>query len=127
MDKNIKILIVDDFSAMRRIIKELLKDLDFNNTYEADDGNTALPRLQSETFDLLITDWNMPVMRGIDLLRAVRADPALANLPVLMVATEAKREQINEAADAGVNSYIVKPFTAAILKKKIDKIFEEIE
>ena len=127
MDKNMKILIVDDFSTMRRIIKNLLRDLGFNNTDEADDGNTALPKLQSGKFDFLVTDWNMPGMQGIDLLKAVRADPNLASLPVLMVTAEAKKEQIVEAAQAGVNGYIVKPFTAATLKEKIDKIFERIE
>ncbi len=127
MDKNMKILIVDDFSTMRRIIKNLLRDLGFNNTQEADDGTTALPMLQTGNFDFLITDWNMPGMQGIDLLKAVRADEKLATLPVLMVTAEAKREQIVEAAQAGVNGYVVKPFTAATLKEKIDKIFERID
>lgn len=122
-----KILVVDDFSTMRRIIKNLLRDLGFNNTQEADDGLTALPMLQSGNFDFLVTDWNMPGMQGIDLLKAVRADPRLNKLPVLMVTAEAKKEQIVEAAQAGVNGYIVKPFTAATLKEKIDKIFERIE
>jgi two-component system chemotaxis response regulator CheY len=127
VDKNMKILIVDDFSTMRRIIKNLLRDLGFNNTSEADDGNTALPMLQNGSFDFLVTDWNMPGMQGIDLLRAVRSDPGLARLPVLMVTAEAKRDQIVEAAQAGVNGYIVKPFTAVTLKEKIDRIFERIE
>jgi two-component system chemotaxis response regulator CheY len=122
-----KILIVDDFSTMRRIIKNLLRDLGFNNTQEADDGNTGLPMLQSGNFDFLITDWNMPGMTGIDLLKAVREDERLANLPVLMVTAEAKKEQIVMAAQAGVNGYIVKPFTAQTLKEKIEKIFERIE
>jgi len=126
LDKNIKILVVDDFSTMRRIIKNLLRDLGFNNTAEADDGNTALPMLQNGGFDFLITDWNMPGMQGIDLLKAVRADPKLATLPVLMVTAESKRDQIVEAAQAGVNGYIVKPFTAVTLKEKIEKIFERI-
>ena len=126
MDKNIKILVVDDFSTMRRIIKNLLRDLGFNNTAEADDGLTALPMLQSGGFDLLITDWNMPGMQGIDLLKAVRADPKLSAMPVLMVTAEQKKEQIIEAAKAGVNGYIVKPFTAATLKEKLDKIFERM-
>ncbi|MEJ2687135.1 MAG: chemotaxis response regulator CheY, partial [Gammaproteobacteria bacterium] len=119
-------LIVDDFSTMRRIIKNLLRDLGFNNTQEADDGNSALPVLQSGNFDFLITDWNMPGMTGIDLLKAVRADAKLAGLPVLMVTAEAKKDQIVEAAQAGVNGYIVKPFTAVTLKEKIDKIFERL-
>lgn len=127
MDKNIKILVVDDFSTMRRIIKNLLRDLGFNNTAEADDGTTALPMLQSGNFDLLITDWNMPGMQGIDLLKAVRADPKLSAMPVMMVTAEQKKEQIIEAAKAGVNGYIVKPFTAATLKEKLDKIFERMQ
>ena len=127
MDKNMKILIVDDFSTMRRIIKNLLRDLGFNNTSEADDGKTALPILQGGDFDFLVTDWNMPGMTGIELLKAVRADAKLATLPVLMVTAEQKRDQIVEAAQAGVNGYIVKPFTAETLKEKIDKIFERLE
>lgn len=122
-----KILIVDDFSTMRRIIKNLLRDLGFNNTQEADDGNTGLPMLQTGNFDFLVTDWNMPGMTGIDLLRVVRADPKLQSLPVLMVTAEAKKDQIILAAKEGVNGYIVKPFTAQTLKEKIDKIFERIE
>jgi len=127
LDKNMKILIVDDFSTMRRIIKNLLRDLGFNNTEEADDGNTGLPKLQSGNFDFLVTDWNMPGMTGIDLLKAVRADEKLKTLPVLMVTAEAKKEQIVLAAQEGVNGYIVKPFTAQTLKEKIDKIFDRIE
>ena len=126
MDKNMKILVVDDFSTMRRIIKNLLRDLGFNNTSEADDGTSALPMLQNGTYEFLITDWNMPGMQGIDLLKAVRSDPKLAKLPVLMVTAESKRDQIVEAAQAGVNGYIVKPFTAVTLKEKIEKIFERI-
>jgi two-component system chemotaxis response regulator CheY len=121
-----KILIVDDFSTMRRIVKNLLRDLGFTNTHEADDGLTALPMLQGGNFDFLVTDWNMPGMQGIDLLKAVRADPKLSKLPVLMVTAESKREQIVEAAQAGVNGYIVKPFTAQTLKEKIERIFERI-
>jgi two-component system, chemotaxis family, chemotaxis protein CheY len=126
MDKNMKILIVDDFSTMRRIIKNLMRDLGFANTHEADDGLTALPMLKANSYDFLITDWNMPGMQGIDLLKAVRADPQLANLPVLLVTAEARREQIVAAAEAGVNGYIVKPFTAQTLKEKLDKIFERL-
>ena len=122
-----KILIVDDFSTMRRIIKNLLRDLGFPNTKEADDGLTALPILKTGDIDFLVTDWNMPGMQGIDLLKAVRADEELSSLPVLMVTAETKREQIIEAAQAGVNGYIVKPFTAVTLKQKIDKIFERID
>lgn len=127
MKKDIKILVVDDFSTMRRIIKNLLRDLGFTNVDEADDGKTALPILKQGHIDFLITDWNMPEMTGIDLLKAVRADASLAHIPVLMVTAEAKREQIITAAQAGVNGYVVKPFTAAVLKEKIDKIFERIE
>jgi two-component system chemotaxis response regulator CheY len=122
-----KILIVDDFSTMRRIIKNLLRELGFNNTIEADDGQTALPKLRTGGVDFLITDWNMPGMSGIELLRAIRADANLKGLPVLMVTAEAKREQIVEAAQAGVNGYVIKPFTAATLEEKINKIFERIE
>lgn len=127
MDKNMKILIVDDFSTMRRIIKNLLRDLGFNDTTEADDGQTALPMLQSGKYDFLVTDWNMPGMDGLTLLKTVRADEKLSSLPVLMVTAEAKREQIVEAAQAGVNGYVVKPFTAVTLKEKIEKIFERLE
>ncbi len=127
MNKDMKILIVDDFSTMRRIIKNLLRDLGFTNTVEADDGTTALPILNAGGIDFLVTDWNMPGMQGIDLLKHVRADDKLSQLPVLMVTAEQKREQIIEAAQAGVNGYIVKPFTAATLKEKIDKIFERID
>jgi two-component system chemotaxis response regulator CheY len=127
MDKNMKILVVDDFSTMRRIIKNLLKELGFTHIEEADDGATALPMLKQGHFDFLVTDWNMPGMTGIDLLKAVRADPALAHLPVLMVTAEAKREQIIMAAQAGVNGYVVKPFNGPTLKEKIDKIFERVQ
>ncbi len=127
MKKDIKILVVDDFSTMRRIIKNLLRDLGFTNVEEADDGKTALPILQQGHIEFLITDWNMPGMTGIDLLKTVRADASLSQIPVLMVTAEAKREQIIAAAQAGVNGYVVKPFTAAVLKEKIDKIFERID
>lgn len=127
MDKDMKILIVDDFSTMRRIVKNLLRDLGFNNTSEADDGQTALPMLKSGNFDFLVTDWNMPGMDGLTLLREVRADENLCDMPVLMVTAEAKREQIVVAAEAGVNGYVVKPFTAITLKEKINKIFERLE
>lgn len=127
MDKDMKILIVDDFSTMRRIVKNLLRDLGFNNTSEADDGQTALPMLKTGKFDFLVTDWNMPGMDGLTLLREVRADENLKDMPVLMVTAEAKREQIVVAAQAGVNGYVVKPFTAITLKEKINKIFERLE
>ena len=127
MNTAMKILVVDDFATMRRIIKNLLKELGFTNVSEADDGQTALPLLQKGGFDFLITDWNMPGMPGIDLLKNVRADPNLATMPVLLVTAEAKKDQIIEAAQAGVNGYIVKPFNAATLKDKIEKIFARIE
>ena len=126
MDKNMKVLVVDDFSTMRRIVKNLLRDLGFTNIQEADDGSTALPMLKDGEFDFVVTDWNMPGMQGIDLLKAIRADASLAHIPVLMVTAEAKKEQIVMAAQAGVNGYIVKPFTAATLKTKLDKIFERL-
>ncbi len=122
MSKDLKFLVVDDFSTMRRIIKNLLHDLGYSNVTEADDGKTALPMLQAGSFDLLITDWNMPGMPGLDLIKAVRADAKLAKMPVLMLTAEAKREQIIEAAQAGVNGYVIKPFTAETLKEKLDKI-----
>lgn len=127
MNKNMKILVVDDFSTMRRIVKNLLRDLGFSNTHEADDGNTAWPMLQSGDFDFVVTDWNMPGMSGIDLLKKIRADERLKGIPVLMVTAEAKRDQIVAAAQAGVNGYVVKPFTAAALKEKIEKIFERVD
>jgi two-component system chemotaxis response regulator CheY len=124
MTSDMKFLVVDDYSTMRRIVKNLLHDLGYAQVSEADDGNTALPMLKAGTFDFLITDWNMPGMPGLELLKAVRADDRLAKLPVLMLTAEAKREQIVEAAQAGVNGYVIKPFTAATLKEKIDKILE---
>jgi two-component system chemotaxis response regulator CheY len=122
VSKNLKFLVVDDFSTMRRIVKNLLNDLGYANVTEADDGKTALPILQAGGIDFLVTDWNMPGMPGLDLLKAVRADPKLAKMPVLMLTAEAKREQIIEAAQAGVSGYVIKPFTAITLKEKIDKI-----
>ena len=113
-----KFLVVDDFSTMRRIVKNLLHDLGYANITEADDGNTALPMLQAGGFDFLITDWNMPGMPGLDLLKAVRADAEARKMPVLMLTAEAKREQIIEAAQAGVNGYVIKPFTASHAQRK---------
>ncbi|MET0936903.1 MAG: chemotaxis response regulator CheY [Luteibacter sp.] len=128
MDKNMKILVVDDFSTMRRIVRNLLVELGFTNTLiqEAEDGNAALAMLRSQPFDLVVTDWNMPNMTGIDLLRASRADAALKAMPVLMVTAENNRDQIIAAAQSGVNGYVVKPFTAVTLKEKLDKIFERL-
>ena len=121
-----KILIVDELATMRRIIKNLLRSLGFNNTQEADDGLTALTMLKKIDFDFVITDWNMPGLTGIDLLKHIRADDELKNLPVLMVTAEATREQILEAAQAGANGYIVKPFTAAVLRDKLSKMFARL-
>jgi two-component system chemotaxis response regulator CheY len=126
MDKNMKILVVDDFSTMRRIVRNLLGDLGYTNITEADDGKSAWPLLQAGSFDFVVTDWNMPGMTGIELLRSIRGDARIAKTPVLMVTAEAQREQIIEAAQAGVNGYIIKPFNAAALKEKIDKIFQRI-
>ena len=127
INKDMNILVVDDHESMRRIVKQALNDLGFKNVEMADDGSTALPMLKDGSFDFLVSDWNMPGMQGIDLLKAVRADAKLSHLPVLMVTAESKRDQIVEAAQAGVNGYIVKPFTAITLKEKIDKIFERID
>ncbi len=126
MNKNMRILIVDDFSTMRRIVKNLLADLGFTNTAEAEDGNSALTALRTSAVDFVVTDWNMPGMTGIELLHSIRADDKLKHLPVLMVTAEAKREQIIEAAQAGVNGYIIKPFTAQTLEEKLGKIFERL-
>ncbi len=126
VNKNMRILVVDDFSTMRRIIKNLLSDLGYSNISEADDGSTALVALNQGNFDFVITDWNMPGTTGIELLKAIRADARLKTLPVLMVTAEAKREQIIEAAQAGVNGYVIKPFTAQTLEEKLGKIFERL-
>jgi two-component system chemotaxis response regulator CheY len=125
-NKNMRILIVDDFSTMRRIIKNLLNDLGYTNTAEAEDGNSALTALSQGSFEFVVTDWNMPGMTGIELLKAIRADDRYKTLPVLMVTAEAKREQIIEAAQNGVNGYIIKPFTAQTLEEKLGKIFERL-
>ena len=123
-----RILVVDDFSTMRRIVRNLLVELGFSNPLiqEADDGENAIAMLRSTPFDLVVTDWNMPNMTGIDLLRAIRAEASLKGMPVLMVTAENNRDQIIAAAQAGVNGYIVKPFTAVTLKEKLTKIFERI-
>ncbi|MGL4734660.1 MAG: chemotaxis response regulator CheY [Enterovibrio sp.] len=126
MDKNMKILVVDDFSTMRRIVKNLLRELGYTNIIEADDGTTAMPILRKGDVDFVITDWNMPGMQGLDLLKNIRSDAALKHLPVLMITAEAKRDQIIAAAQAGVNGYIVKPFTSGTLKERLDKIFERM-
>lgn len=122
-DPNMKILVVDDFSTMRRIVRNLLKELGFSNVHEAEDGIEALRKLRADTFDFVVSDWNMPNMTGIDLLREIRKDGSLKHLPVLMVTAEAKRENIIEAAEAGASGYVVKPFTAITLDEKLQKIF----
>lgn len=122
MDQNAKILIVDDMQTMRRLLKSALNDLGYTNVVDADGGAAALSLLEGGDFELLITDWNMPGMEGIDLLKAVRADDKLKSLPVLMVTAEAKKEQILEAAEAGVNGYVVKPFQPAQLKEKLARV-----
>jgi two-component system chemotaxis response regulator CheY len=125
-DKNMKFLIVDDFSTMRRIIRNLLKELEFTNADEAEDGVVALSKLRGGNFDFVVSDWNMPNMTGIELLRAIRADDTLKHLPVLMVTAEAKKENIIAAAQAGASGYVVKPFTAVVLEEKLNKIFEKM-
>ena len=122
-DQKMRFLVVDDFSTMRRIVRGLLKELGFLDVDEAEDGVIALAKLKSTPFDFVVSDWNMPNMTGIELLRAIRSDPALAHLPVLMVTAEAKKENIIEAAKSGANGYVVKPFTAATLDEKLNKIF----
>lgn len=124
-DKNLKFLVVDDFSTMRRIVRNLLKELGYTNVDEAEDGIVALQKLNGGNFQFVITDWNMPNMTGIDLLKNIRADAALKHLPVLMITAEAKKENIVEAAQSGASGYIVKPFTAATLEEKMSKIFEK--
>lgn len=124
MKKDLRFLVVDDFSTMRRIVKNLLQDLGYTHISEADDGKTAVPMLQTGKFNVLITDWNMPLMPGLDLLKFIRADEKLKGLPVLMVTAEAKRDQIVEAAQAGVSGYVIKPFTADTLKQKLEKMLQ---
>ena len=124
-DKNLKFLVVDDFSTMRRIIRNLLKELEFTNVDEAEDGLIGLNKLRSGNFDFVVSDWNMPNMTGIDMLKNIRADATLKHLPVLMVTAEAKKENIIEAAQAGADGYVVKPFTAAVLEEKLNKIFQK--
>ncbi|MDR1889970.1 MAG: chemotaxis response regulator CheY [Zoogloeaceae bacterium] len=125
-DPKLRILVVDDFSTMRRIVRNLLKELGFTNVDEAEDGAIALQKLNNESFDFVVTDWNMPNMDGLTLLQTVRSSPNLKHLPVLMVTAEAKKENIIAAAQAGASGYIVKPFTAATLAEKLNKIFEKM-
>ncbi len=125
-NKNLKFLVVDDFSTMRRIVRNLLKELGYTNVEEAEDGAVALHKLQNGSFEFVVSDWNMPNMSGIQLLKAVRADAGLKHLPFLMITAEAKKENIIEAAQAGASGYIVKPFTAATLDEKLKKIFQNM-
>lgn len=126
MDKNLRFLVVDDFATMRRIVRNLLQDLGYKNIEEAEDGQDALNRLRTSSFDFVVSDWNMPHIDGLQLLKTIRQEPELMKLPVLMVTAEAKRENIIAAAQAGANGYIVKPFTAATLEEKLGKIFEKL-
>ena len=123
-DPNMKILVVDDMVTMRRIVKNILKQLGFANVEEAENGQEALQKLQTDRYGFVVSDWNMPVMTGIDMLRAIRADEKLRTTPVLMVTAEAQQSNLVEAVQAGVSNYIVKPFTAEILQEKIAKIFK---
>ena len=123
-DPNMKILVVDDMSTMRRIVKNIMKQLGCANVEEAENGQDALDKLTAESVGFVISDWNMPVMTGIDLLRAIRADDKLKAIPVLMVTAEAQKENLVEAIQAGVSNYIVKPFTAEVLQEKMSKIFK---
>ena len=123
-DPNMKILVVDDMVTMRRIVKNILKQLGFANVEEAENGQEALQKLQADTYGFVVSDWNMPVMTGIDMLRAIRADEKLRTTPVLMVTAEAQQSNLVEAVQAGVSNYIVKPFTAETLQEKITKIFK---
>ncbi len=123
MDLNMKVLIVDDFATMRKILRNILKQVGFTNISEADDGKTALKVLKKEKFDLILCDWNMPEMPGIDLLNTIRSDDELKGTPFVMVTAEAQKENIVEAVKAGVSSYIVKPFTAEIVNEKLNKVF----
>ena len=124
MDLNMKVLVVDDFATMRRIVRNILKQIGFTNIIEADDGKSALKELKKEKFDLILCDWNMPEMPGIDLLNNVKSDEALKDIPFVMVTAEAQKNNIVEAVKAGVSSYIVKPFTAETVTEKLNKIFD---
>jgi two-component system chemotaxis response regulator CheY len=126
MDPKTKFLVVDDFATMRRIVRTLLKELGFESVDEAEDGNAALAKLKNGDFEFVITEWNMPNMNGLELLQAIRSTPAISALPVLMITAEAKKENIVAAAQAGASGYIVKPFTAATLDEKLNRIFDKI-
>ena len=123
LDFTMKVLVVDDMSTMRRIVKNVLKQIGYTSVQEAPDGQEALKKLKGGGFGLVVTDWNMPVMTGLELLKAIRADAELKSLPVLMVTAEAQKENIIEAIQAGVSNYVVKPFTAEALLEKLTKVF----
>jgi two-component system chemotaxis response regulator CheY len=123
MDLSMKILIVDDFATMRRIMKNILKQIGFSNILEADDGTTALEQLNKSSVDLIISDWNMPKMTGLDLLKEVRKTDGLKEVPFLMVTAEAQKQNVIDAVQAGVTNYVVKPFTAEAISEKLEKIF----
>ncbi|GAB1460139.1 chemotaxis response regulator CheY [Thauera sp.] len=125
-DPKTRFLVVDDFSTMRRIVRNLLKELGFANVDEAEDGAVALQKLKTAPYDFVVTDWNMPNMDGLTLLQSIRRTPELKHLPVLMITAEAKKENIIAAAQAGASGYVVKPFTAATLAEKLEKIFEKM-
>jgi two-component system chemotaxis response regulator CheY len=126
MDKGMKFLVVDDFPTMRRIVRNLLKELGYSNVDEAEDGQAGLARLRSGNYEFVISDWNMPNLDGLAMLKEIRADANLAHLPVLMVTAESKKENIIAAAQAGASGYVVKPFTAATLDEKLNKILEKM-
>jgi len=125
IDYRMKVLVVDDFATMRKIVRNILKQIGFENITEAEDGTAALRVVKSEPFGLVVSDWNMPNMTGLDLLKAIRQDPQIASLPVLMVTAEGLKENVMEAVKAGVNNYVVKPFTAEVLQEKIENIFKK--
>ena len=124
-ERKMRFLVVDDFATMRRIIKNILRQAGYDDIVEADDGTTALPRLQTDHIDFVICDWNMPNMTGLDLLKTIRSDEALKETPFLMVTAEAQKDNIIEAIQAGVSNYVVKPFTPEILKEKIEQILSK--
>jgi two-component system chemotaxis response regulator CheY len=125
IDYRMKVLVVDDFATMRKIVRNILKQIGFENIMEAEDGNAALRLIKNEPVGLVVTDWNMPNMTGLDLLKAIRQDPQIANLPVLMVTAEGLKENVMDAVKAGVNNYVVKPFTAEVLQEKLETIFKK--
>ncbi|WP_017429030.1 chemotaxis response regulator CheY [Vreelandella jeotgali] len=125
-DKNMSFLVIDDFPTMRRIVRSLLKELGFTNVEEAEDGQDALNKMRAGNFEFVVSDWNMPNLDGLEMLKEMREDDALKDLPVLMVTAEAKKENIIAAAQAGANGYVVKPFTAATLEEKLNKIFDKL-